>query len=128
MSESAHVEIVDAAPNVDGPWPPLLNRAPAAGSVAAWLNYDRSPTFECVEVDVRVPMRDGIDLVGRLYRPGRDGEPDAALHPGIITEFSPYAEETQPIRARYLAERGYNVLHCNVRGSGNSGGSFGTWF
>jgi predicted acyl esterase len=129
MAASERVEAVGGTPEVGAPWPPLLNGAPAPAAVCAWFNYDRPPTFDCIEEDVRVPMRDGIELVGRLYRPGREGEPDAAAHPGIITEFSPYAiEEAQPIRARYLAERGYNVVLCNVRGSGNSGGTFGTWF
>jgi predicted acyl esterase len=129
MSVADDVEVVDATPSAEVQWPPRLNAAPAPEAVTAWFDYERPPTFECVEETVRIPMRDGIELVGRLYRPGRDGAPDEVAHPGIVSEYTPYAleEPHRPLRARYLAERGFNVLLCNVRGSGDSGGTFVSW-
>src|SRR5437879_11773878 len=73
-------------------------------------------------------MRDGVELAGRLYRPGRARVPDAVAHAGVVSEFAPYPVEGYESRHRYLAERGYAVLVCTVRGSGDSGGRYTTWF
>ena len=62
------------------------------------------------ELDVKVPMRDGIELSTDLYRPQGEG-PFPLVH--IRT---PYKKEMQAMQARYYARRGYAVAVQDVRG------------
>jgi uncharacterized protein len=91
-----------------------------------WWAYDRPAEYESVRNPVDVAVRDGTPLDCSLVRPARDGDHLPGPFPGLIVEFTPY----QALRdgneniAAYFAERGYNALVCNVRGTGDSGG---TW-
>ncbi|MEX5632637.1 CocE/NonD family hydrolase [Parafrankia sp. FMc2] len=76
--------------------------------------------------NVTVPMRDQTPLDCLLVRPAQDGAAAAGRFPGLVAEFTPYAliRSTMEGEAKYFAEHGYNVLVCNLRGTGASGG---TW-
>lgn len=72
-----------------------------------------------VDQHVRISMRDGIRLSAHLTRPVADGR-----YPAVI-EYSPYRKGNyaEPeYRFRYLAERGYVIVHFDVRGTGDSEG------
>lgn len=83
------------------------------------------------EKDVRVPMRDGVRIGLRIYRPDGSG-PFPALF-----AISPYRydnneapatplflwRETGPIE--WYVEQGYAYVHADVRGAGFSEGEFG---
>ncbi|MEV0951299.1 CocE/NonD family hydrolase [Promicromonospora sp. NPDC050249] len=72
-----------------------------------------------VDRNLRVPMRDGVDLLADRWAPrdGGDGLPTALIR-------SPYGRSGlfAALLARPLAERGYQVLVQSVRGSFGSGG------
>lgn len=86
------------------------------------------------EKDVKVRMRDGVEIGLRIYRPSGSG-PFPALFAA-----SPYRydnnllpcsslflwRETGPIEW-YVNEHGYAYVHADVRGTGISGGTFGMW-
>jgi uncharacterized protein len=103
--------------------------APAPQPVHDWLGYDRPAEYQSVESRVAVPTRDGTALSCRRFQPGRDGAPDAEQqHPGLIMDFTPYEKESRAPQHRWFAERGYDVLVCDVRGSGDSPGDYVSWF
>lgn len=94
-----------------------------------WLSYDRPAEFEIIESVVAVPTRDGTALNCRRSQPGEDGKPDPGKHPGMLLEFTPYNKDAaSPMPDGYFAERGYDVLVCDVRGSGDSPGQYPSWF
>ena len=102
---------------------------PAPREVSEWLRYDRPAEYESLGTRVEVPTRDGTVLVGMLYRPARNGEPVEGAFPSLVVQFSPYdffAFGTS--QQNYLAERGFVVLTCSVRGSMESGGEWTSWF
>jgi putative CocE/NonD family hydrolase len=72
-----------------------------------------------VERNLRVPMRDGVDLLADRWSPreGGDGLPTALIR-------SPYGRSGlfAAMMARPLAERGYQVLIQSARGTFGSGG------
>ena len=77
-----------------------------------------------IEKDVVVPLRDGTRTVGDLYRPA-----DGSAVPALVMR-NPYDREVE-LRAvsilpspPKLAERGYAVLHVDVRGRFASEGTF----
>lgn len=123
---SAPADSTDAT-TAEFPTPGLLD-SPAPEAVHDWLGYDRPAQYDSIDSEVRVPMRDGTRLACYLYRPGRDGKADSAEHPSLLVDFTPYQKYRANPANVYLAERGYNVLTCDVRGSGNSAGDFPSWF
>jgi len=98
----------------------------AADVAPAWWGYDRPATYDAVKVSVFVPVRDGTLLACDLYRPGAAGVPAAGRFPGVVAEFTPYSalrlSGSFDGEADYLTTHGYDVLVCDVRGSGLSGG------
>ncbi len=73
-----------------------------------------------VQRNIRVPMRDGVELLADRWMPrsGGDGLPTALIR-------SPYGRGMfGQMFARPLAERGYQVLIQSVRGGFGSGGTF----
>ena len=81
-----------------------------------------------IEFDQRVPMRDGITLSADLYKPdGRAGDP--GKFPVILTR-TPYQKLSEWILTvgHYFAERGYIFVAMDVRGRGDSEGSFIPYF
>jgi predicted acyl esterase len=92
--------------------------------------------FACVEMDaaraddaavsavdirwsVRVPLRDGIGLNATVYRP----KDQRAPAPCIFT-LTPYIGDSYHDRAMYFAAHGLPFLLVDVRGRGNSEGTF----
>lgn len=83
------------------------------------------------EVGLRVPMRDGVELSLRVYRPDAPG-----AFPALLA-VSPYQHATDDLPhsalflwhevgpvAWYVAQ-GYVYVHADVRGTGQSGGTYG---
>jgi uncharacterized protein len=81
------------------------------------------------DLDVAVPMRDGISLRADVHRPTADGR-----YPALIAA-SPYPRQIQDLGAPmgfieagntpFWVSRGYVHVIANVRGTGGSGGEFG---
>ena len=92
-------------------------RVPAsqAGPVAP-----QSQTRYQVRVDNAVPvkMRDGVSLVGDIYRP------NAAGRFPVLLERTPYDRSAESSMARELASHGYVVVVQDTRGRYQSGGVF----
>ncbi|MCV7226513.1 CocE/NonD family hydrolase [Mycolicibacterium komossense] len=80
-----------------------------------------APTTEfCVHRDVRVPMRDGVELLADHYAP-RTSSPA-----GTLLVRTPYPRKW-PFTSLYgaiYAARGYHVIQQSVRGTQGSGGEF----
>ena len=78
-----------------------------------------------VERDVRFRLRDGVHLVSDHYYP--PGGPDAKPAPTLLVR-QPYgrAVATSVVCAQpvWFAQHGYNVVIQDVRGRGDSGGTF----
>ncbi|GAA2272891.1 CocE/NonD family hydrolase [Nonomuraea roseoviolacea subsp. roseoviolacea] len=74
-----------------------------------------------VRRDLRVPMRDGVELLADRWAPRAGGE---ALPTALIR--CPYGRRglLAQVLARPLAERGYQVLIQSTRGGFGSGGAF----
>jgi len=75
-----------------------------------------------VEFDRRIPMRDGVTISADVYRPDADGR-----FPVILSR-TPYLKTPRDKEAlerlRHYAARGYVVVVADVRGRGDSGGTF----
>jgi predicted acyl esterase len=79
--------------------------------------------------DVRIPMRDGVELLADVHRPAEPGR-----YPVLIAA-SPYPRQIQDLGAPmgfieagasdWFVPRGYVHLIVNCRGTGGSGGTFG---
>lgn len=70
--------------------------------------------------DVRIPLRDGVTLSADLYRPA-----EAGRYPAIVVR-TPYMKNTKANHENgcYYARHGYAVLIVDVRGRGDSDGTF----
>lgn len=73
-----------------------------------------------IEMDVQVPMRDGVTVSADIYRPDAPGQFPAILY------RTPYSNNTEQniAMATWFAERGYVFLHQDVRGKYDSKGDF----
>jgi uncharacterized protein len=67
----------------------------------------------------KIPLRDGIRLNATLYLPREQADPA----PAIIT-LTPYVAQKYHERGMYFAAHGYPFLAVDVRGRGNSEGTF----
>ena len=92
------------------------------------IHYDEAklskPTHGIVtELNVPVPMRDGVKLSADIYRPDVDGQ-----FPAILVR-TPYSNNSGGAveNAKGLAERGYVVVVQDVRGRYDSEGVFYTF-
>jgi uncharacterized protein len=96
--------------------PTLLGQTPAptANPAAA---YD-------VRWEVRIPMRDGVELNATIYLPKEKG---AAVRRPVIFTLTPYISDTYHERGAYFASHGYPFALVDGRGRGNSGGDFVTF-
>lgn len=81
-----------------------------------------------IEFDQRVLMRDGITLSADVYRPV-DSMHTSKKYPVILTR-TPYMKlnEHMLVSAKYFAERGYVFVAMDVRGRGDSDGTFVPYF
>ncbi|MCI0415309.1 CocE/NonD family hydrolase [bacterium] len=81
-----------------------------------------SPSF-AQEVELvwgfKIPLRDGVRLSGTVYKPAKQKE---ALP--VIFTLTPYTADTYHQRAFYFAKNGYVFVLVDVRGRGNSEGTF----
>jgi hypothetical protein len=68
---------------------------------------------------LKIPMRDGVQLNGTVYKPAAQGGPLP-----VIFTLTPYISDTYHQRAYYFAQHGYVFVLVDVRGRGNSGGKF----
>src|ERR1700709_1831490 len=79
--------------------------------------------------DVRVPMRDGVELLVDVHRPSTSGR-----YP-VLLAASPYPRQIQNLGAPmgfieagasdFFVPRGYVHVIANLRGTGGSGGPLG---
>jgi uncharacterized protein len=79
-------------------------------------------------INVKIPMRDGIELVADIFRPDAEGS-----FPALVAA-SPYARQVQDLGAPaglieagatdFWVPRGYVHVIVNLRGTGGSGGTF----
>jgi putative CocE/NonD family hydrolase len=93
----------------------------SAASVAGAVPADA--LAQAAKVDwqwgVKIPLRDGVHLNATVYRPAGQKEP----RPCLFT-LTPYIGESYHDRGMYFAAHGYPFLTVDVRGRGNSEGSF----
>jgi len=68
---------------------------------------------------VQVPLRDGVRLNATLYKPAGLKEPRSCL-----LVLTPYISDNNHSRGMYFAAHGFPFLTVDVRGRGNSEGSF----
>ena len=92
---------------------PLAGRTQTQAAAAAEPAYTMK-----IDFDVRVKMRDGVDLSADLYRPDAEGK-----FP-VILNRTPYTKPGSVRTARYFVERGYVFVALDVRGRGDSDGKF----
>lgn len=75
-----------------------------------------------VSYDLRVPMRDGVELSADVYLPPTGDGP----WPALLCR-TPYDNMRQAEEAVWFAVRGYAVVAQDVRGRGDSDGRFEMW-
>ena len=90
----------------------LLIPVSASGQTAASTDRDVFIT------DATIPMRDGVELHARIWRPA----PVDSV-PAIIS-LTPYTTDDAHDRARFFAEHGYAYVNVDTRGRGSSEGTF----
>jgi len=100
------------------------NRTPAQDE-PQFSHWDEAklsqPAYQVVvDENVRIPMRDGVELVADVYRPDAPGR-----FPALILR-TPYSKRGmgEERDSRWFAERGYVVVNQDVRGRYLSGGEF----
>jgi len=71
-----------------------------------------------IDFNVRVKMRDAVELSADLYRPDAEGK-----FPVLLSR-TPYVKTGALRSGRYFAERGYVYVAMDVRGRGDSDGKF----
>jgi uncharacterized protein len=77
-------------------------------------------TFEVVmESGLRIPMRDGTELVAMLWRPNVAGR-----YPALVERGPMRLDERTGPAGEYYAARGYIVVGVALRGCSGSGGKF----
>ncbi len=86
-----------------------------AGLIYSEEDYDAK-----IEFNIRVKMRDGIELSADIYRP------EAEDRFPVILSRTPYNKNTdRPLEfGRYFASHGYVYIEMDVRGRGDSEGKF----
>jgi predicted acyl esterase len=82
------------------------------------------------ELDVAVPMRDGIELLADVFRPDGDPGPVPALiaascYPRQIQNLGAPIGFVEAGATDFWVPRGYAHVVANVRGTGGSGGTYG---
>ena len=92
---------------------------PAAGPVSAQEGAQDQAASPILITDIRIPLRDGVRLAARLYRPAALEAPAP-----VIVTLTPYTSDDAHARARFFAEHGYAYLNVDVRGRGASEGEY----
>ena len=102
----------------------LLGRSAACAIAAALLaaralaGAPPDPDIEML-FGVKLPMRDGVSLTATLFKPREMPQPLP-----VVFTLTPYNTDTYYARAAYFARHGYVFALVDVRGRGNSEGSF----
>jgi len=91
----------------------------AVTPVQAQADADTATAHDLLITDVLIPLRDGVQLNARLYRPLGAATPGPALF-----SLTPYTSDDAHERGRFFAQHGYVYLNVNTRGRGGSGGEF----
>ncbi len=89
----------------------------AAGILAA--QTAKPPVAIDMQWAAKIPMRDGAHLNATIYRPHDQKDPLP-----VIFTFTPYIGDSYVDRASYFSRNGYVYALIDVRGRGNSEGSF----
>ncbi len=77
------------------------------------------PTFKTATLErVRMPMRDGVNMMADISRPLPEGR-----YPTILIR-TPYGRQVSLMTMDWLVKRGYVVVSQDVRGRGGSDGDF----
>lgn len=106
------------------------NAPNAPEAVGTWT--PRPATYEIVvERDVPITMSDGTRLYADIYRPARDGKAAPGRFPVLLTQ-TPYNKNGAAVASiagsfPYLISRGYVQVLADVRGTGSSRGTWGTF-
>lgn len=97
----------------------ILMAFPLAGRTQAQTAAPSAPAYTMkTDFDIRVKMRDGVELSADIYRPDAEGK-----FP-VILNRTPYTKPGSFRSARYFVERGYVFVAMDVRGRGDSDGKF----
>ena len=80
---------------------------------------DDPPAPVDLDWGVKIPLRDGVRLNATVFRPGGQKDPLP-----VIFTLTPYTADSYLDRALYFARNGYVYALVDVRGRGNSEGSF----
>ncbi len=102
----------------------FVSASALSGESHSWQNRLSQPDHEvAVRIDVRVPMRDGVELSADVYLPDKGGEWP------VILERTPYdnSRNFYVNRARYFARRGYAYVVQDCRGRNDSDGKWYAW-
>ncbi|MBK9121401.1 MAG: CocE/NonD family hydrolase [Phycisphaerales bacterium] len=93
-----------------------------AGRATAQAGPESQPAATEIRLrfNERIPMRDGITLSATLYGPA---DPAAPPRPVICT-LTPYIADNYHPWALHFAKNGYAFAAVDLRGRGNSGGTF----
>jgi putative CocE/NonD family hydrolase len=97
----------------------LLSMSTADTRTRAQGNGAPTPPVPDMRWGVRIPLRDGVSLDATIFEPHALSEPLP-----VIFTFTPYIGDSYLERAMYFAQHGYVYALVDVRGRGNSGGSF----
>ena len=76
-----------------------------------------------VHKNIRIPMRDNVQLTADLYLPARADKRAAGEWPAVL-ERTPYDKENNATEGRYFARRGYVAVMQDVRGRFESEGEW----
>ena len=86
----------------------------------AWRKTLSQPTHDIMfEFDVKVPLRDGVELSANIWRPKAPGK-----YP-VVLMYTPYDSTSKWVlgEAQYYASRGYAFAGVDLRGRYSSGGT-----
>ena len=111
----------------------MFGRSLVLGLISATCLAQSGPLSEPIYegkvkmVYTRIPMRDGVELSAKITRPDAEGKFPAIMmyYPyRLLQKAKADYREDDPFfpYIPYLADRGYAIVHYEVRGTGNSGG------
>jgi putative CocE/NonD family hydrolase len=90
----------------------------APGRSGATFSDDNAGQYQ-LQFGVKIPLRDGVHLNATLYRPLHASGPLP-----VILLLTPYPDNTDHPSGSYFARRGYVFAYVDVRGRGDSEGTF----
>ncbi|HWE44886.1 MAG TPA: CocE/NonD family hydrolase [Caulobacteraceae bacterium] len=99
----------------------VLSATLGLGSILATSPANAEPALSelSLQMNVKIPMRDGAHLNATIFRPYGETKPLP-----VIFMFTPYPDDTSHPSASYFARRGFVYAYVDVRGRGDSDGEF----